>query len=226
MTKILIYNNDKNIMETYFREENEPMPYNQTGSLLVGEFRGSSKSPILWSSKEAMDTFEDFRKYYGKPIYVGYAFKRIWEGGHGNQSQHYAGTSFDTGQNLSTNDRNALYNSAKDFGRWTYVEPNSLTPTWVHFDKRYGNPACPTGGYPVLRAGDKGVYVLILQDALNALGFETGGLDGTFGMGTKEAVMEFQRVYGLTMDGAVGCDTWRKLTENTVKIGRTDTVID
>lgn len=226
MAKILIYNNASNTMETFNRGEDEPMPYITGNSLIVGEFRGSSKSNVLWSDTQCMETWNAFRAYYGKPIYVGYAFKRIWEGGHGNQSQHYAGVSFDTGQNLSGTARNQLYNSAVSFGRWTYVEPKSLTPTWVHFDKRYGTPACSTGGYPVRRSGDRGIYVLILQDALNALGFVTGPLDGIFGRNTLAQVEAFQRANGLSADGVVGCGTWRAVTSQAKGVGRTATVLD
>ena len=60
---------------------------------------------------------------------------------------------------------------------WTYVEPQSLTPTWVHFDKRFGRPACGTAGYPLIKRGSISTYVLIAQDDLNTLGFRTGGLD-------------------------------------------------
>lgn len=226
MAKVLIYNNEKNRMESYEKGENDSMPYITGRSMTVGEFRGSSKSQVLWSDKNTMETWNSFRSYYGKPIFIGYAFKRIWEGGHGKQSQHYAGVSFDTGQNLSASDRNRLYNSAVSFGRWSYVEPKSLTPTWVHFDKRYGTPACSSGGYPTLKQGDKGIYVLILQDALNALGFSTKSLDGIFGGNTLNAVKQFQSSNGLTADGVVGCGTWRSLTNKAVKIGRTSTVID
>ena len=33
MAKILVYNQDTNRMETYFRGENESMPYNANGTL-------------------------------------------------------------------------------------------------------------------------------------------------------------------------------------------------
>lgn len=62
-------------------------------------------------------------------------------------------------------------------GVWTYVEPQSLTPTWVHFDKRFGRPACGIAGYPLIKRGSISTYVLIAQDDLNTLGFSTGGLD-------------------------------------------------
>ena len=61
--------------------------------------------------------------------------------------------------------------------------------------------------------GDKGVYVLVLQDALNTLGYNAGNIDGIFGQGTKNAVIRFQNDKNLTADGIVGCNTWRAITK-------------
>lgn len=96
----------------------------------------------------------------------------------------------------------------------------------MHFDKRFGRPACSTGGYPVIRRGSISTYVLIAQDDLNTLGFRTGGLDGIFGSATEQAVRNYQNSRGLPSDGIVGCNTWRSLQENVVGTGRTSTTID
>lgn len=92
-------------------------------------------------------------------------------GGHGMQSQHYAGTAFDVGQGWTMQQRAALRASATSSGLWSYIEPVSISPTWVHFDRRQSPPACSTGGYPVLRQGSRNPYVLILQDELNTIRF-------------------------------------------------------
>ena len=136
------------------------------------------------------------------------------------------GVAFDVGQTLTQARRTLLYNSASNSGIWSYVEPISLTPTWVHFDKRFGTPACPTGGFPTLRRGSISNYVLIAQDDLNTLGFRTGGLDGIFGSDTQNAVINYQRSRGLTPDGIVGCNTWRSLQEAVVGTGPTSTTIN
>ena len=130
MARILIYNNDNNRMETYNRGENEPMPYNTNGTLRVREFRGSSRSNTLWTTRNTMRAWNSTRYLYGAGIPVGFAFKRPWEGGHGLQSQHYAGVAFDVGQTLSNAQRNRLRNTAINSRTWSYVEPASLTPTW------------------------------------------------------------------------------------------------
>lgn len=82
MAKILVFNNDTNKMEVYTRNEADPMPYNTNGTLRVREFRGSSKSNILWTTKRTMQTWNSQRYIYGAPIYVGFAFRRPYEGGH------------------------------------------------------------------------------------------------------------------------------------------------
>jgi peptidoglycan hydrolase-like protein with peptidoglycan-binding domain len=66
----------------------------------------------------------------------------------------------------------------------------------------------------------------VLQDALNAIGYRTGGLDGNFGPGTRSAVIRFQTREGLGVTGVVNCATWQRLTTRAIGIGRTATVID
>ena len=212
MATILVYNNDTNKIERYNKGLNETMPYATPGTLTVGEFQGSSNSNLMWTTKYFMEDWNQLRRLWGRPIYVGYAFKRIWQGGHSGMSQHYAGLAMDIAQNLSTSERDRLRNLAIDSKLFTYVEPKALTPTWVHIDKRYGTPACPTGGYPVIRQGTRGVYVMVLQDALNYLGYNTGNIDGIFGNNTRSAVIRFQRANNLSADGIVGCNTWRRIT--------------
>ncbi|MCX8128737.1 MAG: peptidoglycan-binding protein [Clostridia bacterium] len=225
MAVIYVYNPASNSMETYIRGLSEPMPYNRGNTLSVDEFRANSRANVIWTDRRTMDAWNATRSAWGRSIPVGFAFKRIWEGGHSPQSQHYAGTALDVAQAYDPATRNRFRNFAESLGVWTYVEPAYLTPTWVHVDKRTGVPACGAG-FPTLAQGSVGVYVLVLQDALNAVGFPGAGLDGYFGPGTRDALMGFQRTQGLTTDGVAGCATWRALTSRAVGIGRTGTVID
>ncbi len=123
MAKILVYNNSTNRMEVFYREITSAMPYISNRTLTVDEFRGSSNSNILWTDIRCMEAWNSFRYIYGRGIYVGYAFKRPWEGGHGKQSQHYAGLAFDVGQNLTNSGRANMRNLAESSGIWNYVEP-------------------------------------------------------------------------------------------------------
>jgi len=217
MAKIMVYNPSTNRMEVYYRGLSERMPY--ANNMTVAEFRGNSKSDILWTDKRLMDSWNILRREYGKPIKIGAAFKRIGEGGHAGMSQHYAGTALDMAQGFSSYERDKLRNLATSLGIFTYVEPKVLTPTWVHVDRRFGTPACSRGGYPLLKRGDKGVYVAVLQDALNTLGHNAGTIDGIFGGGTMDAVIRFQKANSLTADGIVACSTWDKLTSKALGAG-------
>lgn len=66
-------------------------------------------------------------------------------------------------------------------------------------------------GCPVLKKGAKGNITKLLQEKLVKLGYSTNGVDGIFGSGTHSAVREFQKTRGLSVDGIVGQNTWRKL---------------
>lgn len=63
----------------------------------------------------------------------------------------------------------------------------------------------------ILRQGSKGEDVEALQEALNALGFNAGTVDGDFGPKTEAAVRAFQLQAGITVDGIVGPETWGEL---------------
>lgn len=63
---------------------------------------------------------------------------------------------------------------------------------------------------PTLKLGNKGPEVKILQQILNAKGYNLT-VDGEFGPVTQAAVKNFQRVNSLTDDGIVGPLTWKKL---------------
>ena len=66
-------------------------------------------------------------------------------------------------------------------------------------------------GCPTLKKGASGNITKLLQEKLVKLGYNTNGVDGIFGSGTYSAVREFQKTRGLSVDGIVGQNTWRKL---------------
>ena len=66
---------------------------------------------------------------------------------------------------------------------------------------------------PLLKRGSTGEAVRELQVALNALGYNTGAVDGQFGAQTESAVKHFQQDRGITADAVVGPITWLNIDE-------------
>lgn len=64
--------------------------------------------------------------------------------------------------------------------------------------------------YPLLRNGDRGNFVYLLQFILNQYGYNLS-VDGIFGTRTLNAVRGFQRNNSLSVDGLVGNNTWKTL---------------
>jgi hypothetical protein len=61
--------------------------------------------------------------------------------------------------------------------------------------------AIASGINVILAKGDKGANVKTLQRALNALGYRSGKIDGTFGANTQKSLMKFQSAMGLSASG-------------------------
>lgn len=78
----------------------------------------------------------------------------------------------------------------------------------------YAPAAVDTTGYPMIRIGDTGAYVRLLQNALTLRGFPCDP-DGIFGPVTEVNVIGFQKVafpaQKKEWDGIVGQNTWRAL---------------
>lgn len=63
----------------------------------------------------------------------------------------------------------------------------------------------------ILKKGDSGEAVKLLQTMLNKLKFDCGVADGVFGSKTDQAVRKFQEKYKIAVDGVVGPATFGKL---------------
>ena len=79
---------------------------------------------------------------------------------------------------------------------------------------------------PNLQKGSNDPTVRDLQEALKALGYNPGPVDGVFGATTEAAVKAFQQAKGITADGIVGKITWINIdeadqSEPVLKIGST-----
>ena len=111
------------------------------------------------------------------------------------------------------------------------VTTTKVTATkWTHWGELTGvdysgSQPQETETRKTVRRGSKGSDVKELQTLLSDRGYSVGpcGIDGDFGKDTEAAVRAFQRDRGLTVDGAVGKDTWTELLREPIT-GKTYTV--
>ncbi len=112
------------------------------------------------------------------------------------------------------------------------IGANTGSPNGVHYtqrDETYlrgtvawsdlgpGNPDAPLPpvGPRELRKGFSGEDVLWLQSRLTELGYDVpGGVDGDFGSGTEQAVLNFQHDWSPPVDGIVGLVTREALADD------------
>lgn len=115
----------------------------------------------------------------------------------------------------------------------TNLKPSPAKDNWVErlqaelntqgFRDQYGdklNVDNIAGGFtlsacPTVCIGARGGLTKLIQERLGErfkIGVR-GGYDGTFGTGTKAAVMELQKQNSLTIDGIVGKNAWRVLLQ-------------
>ena len=98
----------------------------------------------------------------------------------------------------------------------------SVKPDKAHYDDRTewnlrgfrdGQArSSPIMRLPLLKKGDTGESVRLLQRLLTAAGYDTKGTDGIFGAGTAKAAIDFQRAHGLVPDARIGAYTWVALS--------------
>jgi N-acetylmuramoyl-L-alanine amidase len=91
-------------------------------------------------------------------------------------------------------------------------KPSELVRFKAEVHKRlHPAPVAKPVTHSVLRKGDTGAEVKLMQTLLEKKGFELGTPDGSFGPHTEAALKGFQKKLGLAADGICGLYTWRKL---------------
>ena len=73
-------------------------------------------------------------------------------------------------------------------------------------------PAYPNDYFAINHNGTKAYYVKFIQSGLKQLGYSID-VDGSFGYGTRDVVLQYQRDNGLEVDGNFGPGSWNKLIE-------------
>ena len=97
-------------------------------------------------------------------------------------------------------------------------------------DSAFIGTARPYPGFPIT-LGQQNIYVTALQTYLNVIGktypeIPDIAVDGVFGPATENAVLSFQRRFGLTPDGIVGLSTWEAIAGAYEDLAKGSTVIN
>lgn len=219
---ILIYNNATNKFERYCLEPFDSMPYTHNNQLTVQRFLSGSFTSIAWTTTEFLDSLMDILNNHHGQLSISRCFRRICEGGHISESQHYAGIAMDFAQDIKALQRLKIYNILKSKKDFNYIDNLRHTRDHIHADTR---PAHLKYGFPELTLGNCGVYVLVLQDALNTIGITGSALDGFFGNLTLSCVKSFQKSMRLRDTGYVDKQTWRLLANSAAGLGNTPSVL-
>ena len=106
-----------------------------------------------------------------------------------------------------------LYETAKD-GYFVHIDARDYKSFWygqacgarTTFGRSGSSSSSSSITKSYMSVGDSGDNVKALQKLLIQLGYDLGkgGADGIFGSATKQAVMDFQKKKGLTVDGLAG----------------------
>ena len=115
----------------------------------------------------------------------------------------------DTNTSSTSQTQSTTVNTGNDWVRRLQQECNNQGYSKQKVDGIAG--LATLAGCPTLKKGASGNITKLLQEKLVTLGYSTNGVDGIFGIGTYSAVREFQKTRGLSADGIVGQNTWRKL---------------
>lgn len=89
------------------------------------------------------------------------------------------------------------------------IELNTQCGARLNIDGIFGSltkSACPN-----VKQGMKGNITWLIQAKLYTLGFNTNGVDGIYGSGTKNAVAKYQSSVNIASDGICGKNTFEKL---------------
>ena len=101
------------------------------------------------------------------------------------------------------NNIDVRYNKAKEYSDQLH-DDSPLPPT----PPAQSDDSCEIT-VRVLRRGDLGRDVFLLQTGLQDMGIDCGVPDGDFGAHTEEAVNELKETVGLPMDGIADADVWQ-----------------
>jgi peptidoglycan hydrolase-like protein with peptidoglycan-binding domain len=194
----------------------------------VKEFKCNDGSDLIVIDDKLIEVLQEVRNHFKKPVHINSAYRTAEYNskvGGSSTSQHVKGTAADICIDGITPLAIALYINSLDYfktaGGLGLYSRQKATDGFVHVDVRTsksrwisksGTAYLSTNAMmPKLTKGAKdganrvSYSVTVLQRLLNI------NADGSFGDGTYQKLIEFQKSKGLTADGICGDKTWAAL---------------
>ena len=203
-----IYDHKEKRMEECLTED---LPYLRWSRLTQEQFLGGATPSLAWTDRRLLEAYDQLCALFGSTIPVTGGFHRLSSGIHTGQSAHYAGLALDLGSHFPDLEREELRRCAIQYGGFGYVEPPCIAPTWVHVELIPAAPALPDQGYPALGLGDRGVHVLVLEQALCLLGMYRGAITGVYSAATEDGIGRFCRWQAEPVSTRVTGRLWRSI---------------
>jgi len=112
----------------------------------------------------------------------------------------------------------AFINNPQDMARFNVNEMALAVASGIRDAIPISSGGLPAYPGMLIRVGDRGESVRQVQRCLNAVGTRQPSIqrlteDGIFGPRTLDAVVTFQRIFGLSPDGIIGPLTWARLSQ-------------
>lgn len=208
---------------------NKTFRYNKKATnFKVKEFACKDGSDAIKIDSKLVIMLQQIRDHFGKPVIINSAYrtpaynKKI---GGATYSQHIYGKAADitiNGVNPLTVAQYAETDCKylKGIGLYTWGDHVDTRSTKYYWDQRSGvevpvnsfiSGSKPAVAVPILKKGDKGTQVRLLQDDLNYIGLVVN-TDAIYGIQTEQAVKSFQRSEkNITVDGIYGYETRGRL---------------
>lgn len=180
-------------------------------------FREAGLSNYFFNGAKAASC-SALRKYHeviGQVVYGDYQHGDLLLfdfSGKKQRTQHIGLCLENNGKTVKSLDGNTSSKSEDNGGTVNIRERNLKYVTCaIRWWKKKSSYTYTTVFAPVLKKGDMGNPIDVLQFALQKRGYYTDSVDGSYGNNTVKAVKLLQEEYGLTQTGSMEKQTWDKL---------------
>lgn len=123
-----------------------------------------------------------------------------------SDSEHIVHASID--EKGTTKGRKAGDQTGKEICIRKYYNPSY---GWSYHLRYNENNGSESYNMSLLKRGSRNNDVIVFEILMSKLGFYSGSIDASYGIGCETACKNFQTKYGLTVDGECGKNTWNKL---------------